>query len=108
MQYIAQNMISTKTSSNKSNFSVFFSGRLIFSQVIRRPTDKNPDVFEKYLAFVSIDFSAACGLTISRPCKGVNAIDDDVPEICFRTLVLPKKIQTMNNFKKIHFTLNLK
>lgn len=61
--------------------------------MVRLPTDKNPDVFEKYLAFESVDFSAACGLTISRPCSGVNAIDDDVPEICFRTVVLPGESQ---------------
>lgn len=31
------------------------------------PTDKKPDVFEKYLAFVSVERSAACGFTISSP-----------------------------------------
>lgn len=58
-------------------------------------------MLEKYLAFVSVAFSAACGLTISSPCNGVNAIEDDVPEICFLTLVLPEI--TINNFDKIDF-----
>lgn len=53
------------------------------------PTDKNPDVFEKYFAFVSFERSAACGLTISKPCNGVNATLDAVPDICLRTVVLP-------------------
>lgn len=57
--------------------------------MVRLPTDINPDVLEKYLAFVSMDLSAACGFTISRPCNGVNATLDAVPEICLRTVVLP-------------------
>lgn len=57
--------------------------------MVRLPTDKKPDVLEKYLAFESVDFSAACGFTISRPCNGVNATLDAVPEICLRTVVLP-------------------
>ncbi|CAD6205714.1 GSCOCG00009981001-RA-CDS, partial [Cotesia congregata] len=51
---------------------------------------KKPAVFEKYFAFASFTFfSAACGFTISRPCSGVNATLDAVPETCFFTVVLP-------------------
>lgn len=51
---------------------------------------RKPDVLEKYLALASFTFfSAACGLTISNPCRGVNATLDAVPETCFFTVVLP-------------------
>lgn len=46
-------------------------------------------MFEKYFASVSVAFSAACGFTISNPCKGVNATLEAVPDICFLTVVLP-------------------
>lgn len=48
----------------------------------------NPLVFEKYFA-LSFALSAACGFTISRPCSGVNATLEAVPETCFFTVVLP-------------------
>ena len=51
---------------------------------------KKPDVLEKYLAFASATrFSAACGLTISRPWRGVNATLDAVPDVAPRTVDLP-------------------
>lgn len=48
--------------------------------VVRLPTDKNPEVFEKYLASVLDPASDACGATISSPCNGVKATLDAVPE----------------------------
>lgn len=60
-----------------------------FLLAVPEPTDRKPDVFEKYLALPAFGRSAACGLTISRPCSGVKATLDAVPEICLRTVVLP-------------------
>lgn len=58
--------------------------------VVFLPTDRKPDVLEKYFAPDSlVDFSAACGFTISSPCNGVKATLDAVPEMCFLTVVLP-------------------
>ncbi|KAF4531390.1 hypothetical protein B566_EDAN009631 [Ephemera danica] len=50
----------------------------------------NPEVLEKYLALASFTFfSAACGLTISKPCIGVKATLEAVPETCLFTEVAP-------------------
>lgn len=50
----------------KKKYNVYF--RICFVYVVFFPIDKNPDVFEKYLAFASLTFfSAAWGFTISRP-----------------------------------------
>lgn len=44
----------------------------VFTQVVFLSTDKKPEVFEKYFALASfILVSAACGLTISRPCNQI-------------------------------------
>lgn len=53
---------------------------------------KKPDVLEKYLAESFTFTSAACGFTISKPCRGVKATLDAVPDTCFFTVVLPPQI----------------
>lgn len=53
-------------------------------------TNRNPVFAEKYLALASCAFfSAANGLTISRPCNGVKATLEAVPEVAPRTVDLP-------------------
>lgn len=43
-----------------------------YTQVVFLPTDKNPEVLEKYFALASFTrVSAACGFTISRPCNKI-------------------------------------
>lgn len=40
----------------------------IYIYVVLLPTERNPEVLEKYLALDSLfEISAACGFTISRP-----------------------------------------